>query len=159
MKYLAITISTYWLCLGCTLFASNVATQTITFSVQAISEIGFSGDPPAFIATSAVPGQDPLPVLDNSTFYAVTTNGSSEKVTASIDTNMPAGTELCIMVAAPVNATSTGIVDLDTTNQNVVTGITQVAQANLQVSYMFESTAAAGIIPLMTRIVTFTLSP
>lgn len=142
-----------------TLWGSNVATQTITFSIEPISEIAVSGDPAPLIAYGAVPGSDPADVVDNSTFYAVTTNGMSEKVMANLNAPMPDGTMLCIMVAAPVGATSVGNVDLDTSNQNVVTGISQVAQSNLQITYVFESTASAGILSTTTRIVTFTLAP
>lgn len=141
------------------LAASNVATQTITFSVDPISEIAVSGDPPAFNISQASAGDNPTDIADNSTFYAVTTNGSSEKVVACLNSTMPTGTMLCIMVTAPNGATSTGTVDLDTSNQNIVTGISQVAQSNLIISYIFEASAAAGIIPLTSRIVTFTLSP
>lgn len=141
------------------LYSSNVATQTITFSIDPIAEIAFSGDPAPMMATQATAGSDPADVIDNSTTYAVTTNGSSEKVVASLSAPMPTGTMLCIMVGAPNGATSEGSVDLDTSNQNVVTGISQVAQGNLAVTYIFESTAAAGTLSTTTRVVTFTLSP
>lgn len=141
------------------LAGSNVATQTITFSIDPISEIAFSGDPAPMISSQAIAGNNPMDVIDNSTFYAVTTNGSSEKVVACLDSTMPNGTTLCIMVGAPNGAVSAGPVDLDTSNQNVVTGITQVAQSSLAVTYVFETTIVAGIIPTTTRVVTFTLSP
>lgn len=143
---------------GC-LSGSNVATQTVTFSVDPIAEIAFSGDPSPMIAFQAVAGSDSADVIDNSTFYAVTTNGTSEKVTACLDSPMPTGTMLCIMVGAPNGAVSAGTVDLNISNQNVVTGISQVAQSSLPISYIFESTMAAGVIPTTTRIVTFTLAP
>lgn len=141
------------------LFATNVATQTITFSIDPISEIAVSGDPPPLIATQAPAGGDPADVVDSSTFYAVTTNETDEKVLVSLNSDMPTGTMLCIMAEAPTGAVSQGSVDLNTSNQNLVTGISQVAQSNLLVTYVFESTAAAGVLPLTTRIVTFTLSP
>jgi hypothetical protein len=139
--------------------ASNVATQTVTFSVAPISEIAFSGDPSPMINYQAIAGNDPTSAFEDSTFYAVTTNGVSEKVVACLNSPMPTGTMLCIMVGAPNGAVSAGTVDLTTSNQNVVTGITQVAQSSLPVSYTFESSTSAGIIPITTRIVTFTLSP
>lgn len=159
MKYAAFSVSSFVLLLSQQpSSASNVATQTVTFSINPISEIGVSGDPSPFIATTAVAGSDPADVVDTSTFYAVTTNGSSERVLVSINASMPTGTMLCIMAQAPTGAVSVGSVDLSTNNQNLVTGITQVAQSNLQVSYTFETTAAAGVLPDTTRIVTFTLS-
>lgn len=139
--------------------ASNVATQTITFSIQPITEISISGDPPAFNASQAVAGSGPSDVTDSSTFYSVTSNGTSEQVFASLDSAMPTGTQLCLMASPPTGAVSTGIVMLDVSNQSIVTGITQVAQSNLQLSYVFESTVQAGILPSTTRVVTLTLSP
>lgn len=141
------------------LLGSNVATQTITFSIEPISEISVSGDPPSFVAQQATPGQDPDDVVDNSTFYAVTTNGSAEKVVACLNAAMPTGTSLCLMAIAPTGAVSSGMVDLDTSNQNIVTGITQVAESNLQLGYGFETTVSAGTFSTTTRIVTFTLTP
>lgn len=160
MKNLAIlNVLSFFLLSAEALVASNVATQTITFGIDPIAEISFSGDPTAMIATQAAAGSDPADVIDNSTNYAVTTNGTSEKVSASLLSPMPTGTMLCIMVGAPNGAVSEGNVDLDTTDQNVVTGITQVAQGNLPITYVFESTAEAGILPPTSRVVTFTLSP
>lgn len=158
-KHNVIVIGSLFLHFSLSLAASNVATQTVTFSIDPITEISISGDPAPLTTTTATAGNDPIDVTDTSTSYAVTTNGSSEKVTVSIDSPMPTGTMLCIMATAPVGATSVGSVDLSTSNQNLVTGITQVAQANLQVSYTFEATAAAGVLSSTSRIVTFTLAP
>lgn len=158
-KHQVIAISSLFLYYCTSLTASNIATQTVTFSIDPISEISVSGDPGPLTTTTATAGNDPTNATDSSTFYAVTTNGSSEKVTASIDSPMPSGTMLCIMATAPTGATSVGSVDLSTSNQNIVTGITQVAQSNLQIAYTFEATAAAGVFSSTSRIVTFTLAP
>ncbi len=141
------------------LSATNVATQTITFSIDPITEISVSGDPTPLSASLASAGSDPSDVTEESTFYSLTTNGCSEKVVVCINAPMPTGTGLCVTVTAPNGATSVGCIDLDGSNQNVVTGITQVSQSNLQISYILQTTAAAGIITSTTRTVTFTLSP
>lgn len=141
------------------LLASNVATQTIVFSITPISEIAISGSPCPMIASQACAGNDVFDVVDDSTFYAVTSNGSSEKLFSCLDNQMPPGTALLVLASAPIGATSTGIVNLDVAGQTLVTGISQTAQSNLQISYIFRCTTAAGILAPTSRIVTFTLSP
>lgn len=158
-KYYAITLGTLFFSCNASLAATNVATQTVTFSIDPIAEISVSGDPAPLTTTSATAGSNPSDAMETSTFYAVTTNGSSEKVTVAIDSPMPTGTMLCINATPPTGATSMGDVDLSTSNQNLITGISKVAQANLQITYLFESTVAAGILPSTSRIVTFTLAP
>jgi hypothetical protein len=139
--------------------ASNIATQTITFSIDPISEITVSGDPPPLVAQAVSDGGNPANVSDNSTFYAITTNGSSQKITASLSAPMPNGTWLKLMATPPSGATCAGCLDLDINEQNIITGISQIAEGNLQLTYVFRSTAAAGIIPTTSRIVMFTLAP
>lgn len=139
--------------------ATSIVTQTITFSVNAIAEIGVSGNPPPFDAVCATAGSSPCDIEDMSTFYAVTVNGSSFRLMASINTPMPTGTLLYLDAAPPNGATSTGEVVLDVSDQDLVTGISQVAQSNLALCYTFQSTPAAGVIPSTTRIVTLTFAP
>lgn len=137
---------------------SNVATQTVTFSVCPISEISISGDPPSLVATSAAPGTDMSEVTDNSTYHSITTNGSSENLIVTLDSPMPAGTMLCFMASPPTGAVS-HCLELDSNNQTAISGITQIAEGNLQISYTFKASVAAGIISPTSRIVTFTLTP
>ncbi len=144
---------------GLDLSAANTASQTITFSVNAITEVAVSGDPPALTATSAQAGTDPADVTDSSTFYALTTNGSAEKLTVSLSAPMPTGTILYVQLEAPDGGHCMGDICLDTSCQNAVCGITQVAQSNLQIYYLFQSTINAGVIPITSRVVTFTLAP
>lgn len=142
-----------------TLCGSNVATQTIVFSVQPISELAISSSPFPMVVSTACPGEEPDGVFDFSSFYAVTSNGVSEKLLACLDGQMPPGTALWIMASPPTGATSCGRVNLDTYPQNLVVGISRVAQSNLALSYLFECEAEAGVLPFSSRYVTFTLSP
>ncbi len=140
-------------------FGSNVATQTITFSIQAISELAVSGDPAILTVSVATAGSGPTSAVDNSTYYALTTNGSSEKLMASINLAMPTATALFLTASPPTGAISIGPVSLDVSDQSIVTGISQVAQSNLQLSYLFQASVGAGVLAPTTRIVTLTLSP
>src|SRR5665647_1614874 len=77
---------------------AQTATQTVTFAVNAINQIAFSGAPSLTI-TTAVAGSAPTSVTDVSASWAVTTNQSGAKITASIATAMPAGLTLSASLA------------------------------------------------------------
>ena len=139
-------------------FAGNTATQTVTFEVQAIDEISASGDPGALTISTATAGSQPTDATDNSTTYAVTTNGANKKITGEIDSNMPANTTLQVNLAAPTGGSSAGDVSLSTTAADVVTGVTGVAESGLGITYTLSATIAAGVVASDTRTVTLTLT-
>ncbi|HEU0014879.1 MAG TPA: hypothetical protein VFQ45_14425 [Longimicrobium sp.] len=132
------------------------ATQTVSYEVQAISEIAFTGSP-SLVVSAATAGSAPTAVTANAS-YAVTTNETNRKITAAIDTNMPTGVTLSVNLAAPTGGSSAGAVTLGTTAQDVVTGITQVNQGGLSVTYSLSATAAAGVVASGTRTVTYTIT-
>ncbi len=138
--------------------AGNTASQTVTFQVQAITEISVSGNPGALVINSATAGSDPNSVSDSSTTYALTTNENNRKITAAIDSPMPAGTTLKITLAAPPGATSAGAVTLGTSAQDVVTGISTLNTSGKTITYTFDATAAAGTVASQTRTVTLTVT-
>ena len=139
-------------------FAGNTATQTVTFEVQAIDEISASGDPGALTISTATAGSEPTDATDNSTTYAVTTNGTNKKITGDIDSDMPSNTTLQVNLGAPTGGSSSGDVTLSTTAADLVTGITQRAESGLTVSYTLSATVAAGVVASDTRTVTLTLT-
>ncbi|MGE5558830.1 MAG: hypothetical protein ACM3WV_09485 [Bacillota bacterium] len=138
-------------------FALNTAQQTVTYEVQEINEIGVSGNPGALIINTAVPGSPPTSAVDSSTTYSISTNAANKRITASIDTAMPANTTLNLSVVAPTGGTATAI-NLTTVDQNLVTGISTLAETGLTITYTFSATAAAGVIPSAQKIVTLTLT-
>ncbi len=138
--------------------ASNVATQTVTFQVMAINEISVSGNPAAMIVSTATAGSQPDQVTNALTSYNITTNGTSKKVTGAIDSAMPAGVTLTINLAAPTGATSAGDVSLTATAQNLVTAITQRAEATKTITYKLSATVAAGTVASASRTVTLTVT-
>ncbi|HEX9940011.1 MAG TPA: hypothetical protein VGB15_22945, partial [Longimicrobium sp.] len=79
--------------------AAQQATQDVSFEVQAINQLAFTGSPSLVIST-ATAGSAPTSVTANAS-YAITTNESNRKITASIDGNMPSGTTLSVSLAAP----------------------------------------------------------
>ena len=145
------------LTLAATAASAQTATQTVTFAVNAINQIAFVGAPSLTI-TTAVAGSAPTSVTDASASWAVTTNQTGAKITASIPLAMPAGLTLSSSLAAPAAAASLGFAPLTTVAVDLVTGITKLGQGALAVTYKLDATAAAGVVTSSTRVVTYTIT-
>lgn len=137
---------------------ANTATQTVTLEVQAIDEISVSGNPGPLVVSTATAGSQPDQVTDTSTTYSITTNGTNKKITGAIDTAVPAGVTLQVNLAAPTGATSLNDVTLSITAADLVTGISQVAESALTVTYKLSATVTAGVIVSTSKTVTFTIA-
>lgn len=135
---------------------AQTATQVVTFQVTAINQIAFAGSP-SLVVSTATAGSNPSSATDASATWAVTTNQSGAKITASIGSNMPAGLTLSVSLIAPAGSTGIGS-SLSTTSVDLVTGITKLAQGALGVTYTLDATAAAGVVASTTRTVTYTLT-
>ena len=131
--------------------------QTVTYQVSSIDEISVSGNPAALNVITAVPGSQPTAATDASTSYSITTNNSSKKITCSINSAMPANTTLEVTLVAPTGGSSAGQITLTTTAQDMVTGISTLAESGLTITYEFSATLAAGIISSSTRTATYTI--
>jgi len=137
--------------------AAQTATQVVTFQVDAINEIAFSGAP-SLVVNTATAGSAPTSATNVVATWAVTTNQTGALITASINAVMPAGLTLSANLAAPAGATSTGLQALSTVAVNLVTGITQVNAIALGVTYQLDATTAAGVVASTTRTVTYTIT-
>lgn len=135
--------------------AAQQATQDVSFEVQAINQLAFTGSPSLVIST-ATAGSAPTSATANAS-YAITTNESNRKITAAINSNMPSGTTLSVSLAAPSGGSSAGAVSLSTTAQDVVTGVSTANASGLSVTYTLQATAAAGVVAAGTRTVTYTI--
>jgi len=135
--------------------AAQQTTQDVAFEVQAINKIAFTGSPSLVIST-ATAGSAPTSATANAT-YAITTNESDRKITAEIDSDLPTGVALSVSLAAPSGASSAGAVQLGTTAQDVVTGISTANASGLGVTYSLSATAAAGVVAADSRTVTYTI--
>jgi hypothetical protein len=140
-----------------TTIQAQTATQTVTFQVDAINEIAFAGAPSLTIS-AATAGSQPTSATSNVATWAVTTNQSGAKITASINAAMPAGLTLQANLAAPGGATSAGLTTLGVVAADVVTGISQLAAGALGVTYQLDATAAAGVVASQSRTVTYTIT-
>ena len=133
------------------------ATQTVTFQVNAVNQLAVTGSPSLTI-TTAVAGNAPTQVNANANTWAVTTNQTGAKVTASIAAAMPPGVTLSARMFPPAAATSTGMRPLGVAAVDLVTGITKLNQSGMQLRYRLNATSAAGVIASDTRVVTFTIT-
>lgn len=118
--------------------------------------ITITGTPAPFIVTTAVAGAQPAVLSNSLTSFKVSNLQNSFKISAGLNAPMPAGTTLTIRLAALPGATTVGTVTLSTTVVLLEYDIQNAGTA--QITYTFSATAAAGVIPSQSRIVTFTLA-
>jgi hypothetical protein len=150
------------LALGITIMAGSASAQTtanqsVTIAVNPINQIAFTGSPSLTI-TTATAGSNPTSVSDASATWAVTTNQTGAKITASIASALPVGVTLSVALAAPTGGSSAGTQALGVTAVDVVTGITKLAEGGLGVTYTLGATAAAGVVASTSRVVTYTIT-
>ncbi len=147
--------------LGCaaSLDAATTANATVTYTISSIDSISVSGNPGSMTINSATAGSNPTAATDATTTYSVTTNNSARKVTGQLASAMPSGVTLSVTLGAPSGGTSAGAVSLTTAAQNLVTGISSVAQGSLTITYSLSATLAASQVSGATNTVTYTLGP
>jgi hypothetical protein len=157
-KLVALGLATLLLSVSSLAFAGDSANQTVTYEVQAINEISVSGNPGALTVSAATAGSEPTAATDATTTYSITTNGSNKKITGILNTAMPANTALKVTLTAPTGGTSAGQVSLSASAQDLVTGISAVAQSAVGISYEFSATIAAGVVSSAQKTVTLTIA-
>ena len=136
---------------------AQTSTQSVTFEVDAINQIGVSGAP-SLLINAATAGSAPTSVQASGNTWSVTTNQTGAKITASIASAMPSGITLSAQLGAPTGATSAGLQALGTTSMDMVTGITKLNATGLALTYQLDATAAAGVVTSATRVVTYTIT-
>jgi hypothetical protein len=157
MKLSSMFLSGMIVAAAATSAAAQTATQTVTFQVDAINQVGVTGSPTLDI-NAAVAGNAPTSVTSSGNTWAVTCNQTGAKITASIGLAMPTGVTLSATLGAPAGATSAGIKSLSTAAADMVTGITKLNASGLTLTYQLDATAAAGVITSTTRVVTYTIT-
>jgi len=131
--------------------AEDAVQQTITVRVDAINEVSLNGD-----LNTLVIGSQKGSAANNAS-WAVTTNEINKRLLGSIDADMPPGVRLYIELEAPNKALSNGPVVLSTTPQDLVTGISRVAEDNLKVLYTL-SAETDTCVKQWQRVLTLTLT-
>ena len=131
--------------------AEDAVQQTITVRVDAINEVSVNGELNTLVISSQKGSG-----TDNAT-WAVTTNETNKRLVGSIDADMPPGVRLSMELEAPDKAFSNGPVFLSTTPQDLVTGISRVAEANLKAVYTLSAESDSRV-DQWQRVVTLTLT-
>jgi hypothetical protein len=118
-----------------------------------------SGSPPTLRIQTATAGLAPNSVTNATTTYTISIpSGAPRKITARLNSAMPAGVTLTATLAAPAGATSSGPVALDATARTVVNNIPNTGATTRSITYRLSATAAAGVITVRSRTVTFTVA-
>lgn len=114
-----------------------------------------SGNPSELSITTAVAGSPPIVVSDNTTTYSLTTAYPAAKITARLETALPAGVTLVVTLQAPSGAIGVGSVTLSTVAQTVMSAIPSGTFNGLMITYRLSATSAAGVVSLASRAVVF----
>jgi hypothetical protein len=135
------------------------ASQTVTYSVVAMSRTAVSSASSQITMRTATAGRTSTSVSVSETSFAITTNESNQKIAASLDEPMPSGMSLAVSLAAPAGAASAGSTNLGTASADVVTGISGVSAMTLPIVYTLSANAnaSAWAVP-RSRVVTFTFT-
>lgn len=120
------------------------------------SSLTLSGDPQALVISTAVAGFGPDPAWDEGTTYSLTATATSS-IEAQLDSPLPAGVTLRVQLEPPAGALGAGAVVLSTTAQVLVSSIPAGTYSGLGIRYELRATVEAGVVPLSSRRVTFTL--
>ena len=122
--------------------------------------LSVSGSPASFTISTAMAGLQPAGFPNAATTYFVKAKNPAgpQRITARLDSPMPAGTTLTISLVASPGATSLGAVSLDATARDVVVNIDKENGASYGITYTFTATVAAGVVPSQSRTVTLTMS-
>jgi hypothetical protein len=135
---------------------AQTATQVVRFRVTAASQASVSGNPTPLSVNSAPAGSAPTSAVATGTTYAITTNEVNQKITASLDRDMPDGVTLEVQLAAPTGAASVGSVPLGQAGADVVTGISSTAASTLPITYRLTAAPQVRLAPT-SRTVTLTI--
>ncbi|MGH7637551.1 MAG: hypothetical protein ACREOK_07855 [Gemmatimonadaceae bacterium] len=137
--------------------ASAQVTQDVTIAVNAISQIAVTGGAQSLTISTATAGSNPTDASVTLS-WAVTTNQTNQKITASIDAAMPANVTLRAQLEAPAGGTSFGPNPLSTSSVDLVGNISTLAESGLDLIYTLSATPAAGVVASTTRTVTYTIT-
>lgn len=138
--------------------SDNSDTIIINYEVAEIGEINVNGSISLTI-DSATAGQAPDDAVDSAT-YDITTNGTNKKITGRLGTaNMPDGVTLSLNMSAPFGSgSSKGYVELTSTDADLVTGVTKVAESGLDMMFRLSASVAAGIVAPANEMVILTIT-
>lgn len=149
-----------WILMQCactSLVASATATAIITYSIGNFDLIDVSSQTITLNVNAAAAGNQPATATDSSTTYSITSNGSSRKIYGSYAPLMP-GPILSANLTPPAGAVSLGNVVLSDRPVPLVSGIENVSEQNLPITYSLTTTVTNA--PSVHQVtITYTVAP
>ena len=149
-------IATFALLILCHSAYCAKTNHRFTIQVNNLCEISLNEALVSMTVDQAVAGAQPEPVKASTT-YNVSANRDNLKITACLNRNMPANSQLSGQMTAPTGGTTTGSLPLSTTNATLVTGIQHVCESNIDMGYQLNVDVAVGT-GSISRTVTYTIS-
>lgn len=132
---------------------AQTATQVVGFKVVPMNRVAIGTASASFTTQRAATNSAaPTSAMVAGSSYGITTNEKNQKIVASINAPLPAGTTLAVSLGAPAGAVSKGMKTLGTTAADVVTGITALTATELPITYALNARQP------VTRVVTYTIT-
>ena len=131
------------------------ASTTANMSISSVNSLSFATSVSLSI-TTGVAGSALTSATAAST-YSIISNTTDSKLTGVLDTDMPSGSALSVSLNAPTGATSAGTQALSSAAVDLVTGISNVSETGLGVTYTFAADVHTPA--TLTRVVNYVLTP
>lgn len=138
--------------------ANGNASQTVTFSVQAVNEIALAGDWNITREKTVTVHSQTVKIIEATSTYRITTNEEHKKITGVLNTALPKDSGLLISLEAPSGASSAGGVFLKSTPADLVTGVSKVAESQKMIRYTYTTPANVQITAPLWQMITLTIT-
>ena len=135
-------------------FAADNANQKLNFQVQPFVNITLAEASLSLTILSIPLGGQGEATASSS--YALVNNKLDQKITASLDSDMPKDTTLELKAAAPTGASAAGVVTLSEKAVDIASNVDRVNEARLALGYSFKATEQADT-EAFVRTVTYTV--
>lgn len=149
LKSLVLVLAT-----GSSALAADTAVQRLSFQVRPFVDIQLA-DATLALVIDRIPLGETAEVKAKST-YSLVNNKTNQKITASLDADMPAETKLTLMAAAPKGAAASGVVELSGKAVDIAAKVNQVNEAGIALEYTFSANEQAST-EAFVRTVTYTV--
>ncbi|MCF8001045.1 MAG: hypothetical protein K9K76_04215 [Halanaerobiales bacterium] len=140
-----------------TAVAGNTATQDITITAEPINEVSLSKTTLSLTITPPIEDLVEEEVIDSSTTLSYSTNQTNQKITVKVDRTLPVGLTL-LVEATSTGGTSSGAVALDTSDNNLITGLSNLSDSGETVTYTLKAINFAEPTATETFTVTYTIT-
>lgn len=140
------------------LAAAITITQSLAVAVSEIYVISVGSPSVSLTLSTPSAGSDFSPQTNAMTSYNISLNSTTvRKITASLRSSLPTGITLAVALAAPSEGSSSGSVNLTTSAQDVVRGLSQLSGSGLVITYTLSALLAQSAVGSNTNVVTYTL--